>query len=389
MKITALLWLGLACGLATGCSGDDDDDDTPGVDAGAPDAAGADEFAAFDEAITTFLEANELAGASAVLVDREDGQLHIQGYGDFDQDRLYLVASSSKIISVGVLMRLADQGMVDMDAPIGMYVEEAFGEGKPELTLAQLLSNSSGLVSLTDNPTYAPYLCQYVSAGTLTECAEAIYTSDDAKDRIPPDTEFHYGGGQWQLAGGVAEVVSGKSWAELIDETYKTPCGTASLGYGNEFENSGFGYPAYFEGDVANLTPTENPSIEGGSYVNVEDYGKIVHMHLRGGLCGETEVLSEEAVARMQADRILEVYEGSTGISGSMAGYGLGWWIDRTNAGVFTDPGAYGSVAWLDLPRGYGGFIAIEGEAALGVVLAGAAKAAVDPIIDARRARAR
>jgi CubicO group peptidase (beta-lactamase class C family) len=388
MKITALLWLGLACGLAVGCSGDDDDD-TPGVDAGGPDAAGAGEFAAFDEAITTFMEDSGLVGASAVVIDRELGQLHIQGYGEFDADRLYLVASSSKIVSVGVLMRLADQGMVDMDAPIGMYVEEAFGPGKPELTLAQLLSNSSGLVSLTDNATYAPYLCQYVSAGTLTDCAEAIYTADDAADRIPPDTEFHYGGGQWQLAGGVAEVVSGKSWQELLEETYTTPCGTESLGYGNEFERSALSYPTYFEGDVANLTPTENPSIEGGAYINVEDYGKIVQMHLRGGLCGETEVLSEESVARMQADRILEVYDGSTGVGGSMAGYGLGWWIDRTNEGVVTDPGAYGSVAWLDVPRGYGAFIAIEGEAAQGVVLAGNAKVAVDQIIDARRARSR
>jgi CubicO group peptidase (beta-lactamase class C family) len=107
-------------------------------------------------------------------------------------------------------------------------------------------------------------------------------------------------------------------------------------------------------------------------------------MHLRGGFCGEERVLSEEGVARMQVDRILEVYGGSTGVGGSMAGYGLGWWIDRTNAGVFTDPGAYGAVAWLDLTRGYGAFIALESEAALGVTLAASAKTIIDEIIDAR-----
>jgi CubicO group peptidase (beta-lactamase class C family) len=269
-----------------------------------------------------------------------------------------------------------------------MYVEEAFGAGKPELTLAQLLSNSSGLVSLTDNAAYAPYLCQYLTAGTLTDCAQTIYTADDAADRIPPDTEFHYGGGQWQLAGGIAEVVSGMSWQELLEATYTTPCGTDSLGYGNEFERSALSYPTYFEGDVANLTPTQNPSIEGGAYLNVEDYGKILLMHLRGGLCGETRVLSEESVARMQVDRILEAYEGTTGVS-IMAGYGMGWWIDRTNPGVFIDPGAYGAVAWLDLARGYGAFIALEDEAALGVTLAVSAKVIADEIVDARRARSR
>lgn len=61
-----------------------------------------------------------------------------------------LVASSSKVVSVGVLMRLADQGLVDVDATIGNYLS-AWGSGKPELEVAQLVSNSSGLVSLTDN----------------------------------------------------------------------------------------------------------------------------------------------------------------------------------------------------------------------------------------------
>lgn len=384
----ALLWLALAATLSAACSGDDDggggdDGADDGADGSQPDAAPAGEFDAFDQIVAGFVEDQGLAGASAVVVSRDGGELHVQGYGDFDPDRLYLIASSSKILSVGVVMALADKGLVDIDEPIGTYVEEAFGAGKPELTLAQLLSNSSGLVSLSDDPLYAPYLCQYLFAGTLSECAQAIYVADDAADRVKPDTVFNYGGGQWQLAGGVAEVASGKSWAELIDETYVQPCGAATLGYANQFQDAGLNYPADFEGDVDNLAPTMNPNVEGGAYINVSDYGKLLLMHLRGGLCGDTQALSEEAVDRMQVDRILEVYGGTTGAGGALEGYGLGWWIDRENPGVFMDPGAYGAVPWLDTERGYAAFIAMEASAALGVQLALEAKPALDAVFDA------
>ena len=211
--------------------------------------------------------------------------MHETAYGEFDTQRVYLVASSSKILSVGVLMRLANQGKLDLDAPVSKYLS-AWGEEKSDVTVAQLVSNSSGLVGLIDNPLYAPYLCQYISGGTLAECAKTIYTANDTADRKPPDTEFHYGGGQWQLAGGIAEVVSGKTWADLVKETYTEPCGATGLAYTNQFTQAftggggnvagALGYPVFFQADVANLPVTENPSIEGGAYTTLGDYGKVL-----------------------------------------------------------------------------------------------------------------
>lgn len=362
--VVALAWAALGCG----------------DDAGASDADALD-FSEFDRILTDYAAADDVEGLSAVVVHRERGVVHEAGYGAFEADRLYLIASSSKVLSAGVIMRLQDEGLLDVDEPIGTYVGDAFGEGHAELTLAQMLSNSSGLVGLVDDPTYAPYVCQYLPGGTLTECAEDIYTADDADDIVEPDTMFRYGGGQWQLAGGVAEVVSDKSWAELVEETYVEPCGTDSLGYTNEFSMAGTGYPDYFEGDVANLTATMNPSIEGGAYVTARDYGKLLLMHLRGGLCDDTRVLSMEAVAQMQEDRIAAAYDGSTG-NPRLEGYGLGWWIDRDNPGVVVDRGAYGSLPWLDTERGYGVFIVMEGSSSEERSLMTEAKPVLDALFD-------
>ena len=40
--------------------------------------------------------------------------------------------------------------------------------------------------------------------------------------------------------------------------------------------------------------------------------------------------------------------------------YGMGWWIRSDNPGVFTDPGAFGAVSFIDVNRGIGGYMAID-----------------------------
>jgi CubicO group peptidase (beta-lactamase class C family) len=58
-----------------------------------------------------------IRGASAFVSTKERGLVHSKGYGEFAVDRLYLIASSSKILSVGAVMKLADDGQVDIDEP--------------------------------------------------------------------------------------------------------------------------------------------------------------------------------------------------------------------------------------------------------------------------------
>ncbi len=179
------------------------------------------------------------------------------------------------------------------------------------------MSSSSGLLGLAD-PALPPYVCQFLVAGALQDCAATIFTTpDDDADVIPPDTEFRYGGGQWQVAGGLAEAVSGKSWAELIDEIYVAPCDLDTLGYTNPFTQreiggDGLNYPSLFDGDVTRLVPTDNPNMEGGAYVTTGDYAKLLLMQLRGGMCGDEQVLSQASLDRMHSDRIGAVYGGET-----------------------------------------------------------------------------
>lgn len=346
------------------------------------------DFSDFEAEVQAFLDDTGVPGAGAILVHRDDGVIYEAAFGNYSKDRISLIASSTKMITAGVLLALQDQGLLDMEVPVVEQLGD-WGEHNPGITPGQLVSNSSGLVGLGPNPTFGPYLCQYLAGGTIQDCARQIFTTDGDDDLvIPPDTEFRYGGGQWQVAGAVAEIVSGKSWGQLIDEVYVQPCGLEALGYNNHFtqvtaaDGNPFGYPDGFDGHPGVLMPSANPNMEGGAYVSIGDYGKLLLMHLRGGLCGDQRVLSEAAVRELHADRIAAMYDGSTG-SNFVDGYGMGWWISREVPGLILDPGAYGSTAWIDEERGYGGFLVIEQTSDLGSELFARTVALANEAVDA------
>ena len=227
------------------------------------------DFSMISPVVQQFVDERGLEGAGLVVVDEQDGIVHEEYWGEFSRDRISLIASSSKMIVAGVLMALDDQGLLDIDAPVADVVD--WGTGNPRITPAQLLSNSSGLVGLLPNPAYPPYICQYLAQGVLADCARTIFTTDrDDADIAVPDTEFRYGGAQWQVAGAVAEAASGRSWAQLVDDTYIEPCGVESLGFNNQwtqFTNEWFTYPRAFDADPTTLAPTDNPE-HGGRCVH-------------------------------------------------------------------------------------------------------------------------
>jgi CubicO group peptidase (beta-lactamase class C family) len=325
------------------------------------------DFAPVAAEIEAFVSERGLTGAGIVVVHREEGELYREYFGEFSEDRISLIASSSKMISAGVLLKLHEDGALDIDMPLRDYIDWADPES--DITAAQLMSNSSGLVGLGPDLLYQPYICQWLPTEELESCGEAVLSGpDDDADVIAPDTEFRYGGAQWQVAGAVAEAVSAKTWSELVNEIYVEPCGLDSLGYISlgAVVSGAPGYPTAFGGDPDGLDATENPNIEGGAYITTSDYGELLLMHLRGGLCGETQVLSSDSLDTMHADRIKAAYGGSAWPN---TGYGMGWWVDR-ETGRISDGGAFGTVPWLDLDDGYGVYLVIEDTSQTGGELA-------------------
>ncbi|MDX1736031.1 MAG: serine hydrolase [Halioglobus sp.] len=309
------------------------------------------DFSAVDAGFARFLDDSAVFdGISYTLVDAEQGTVHEGALGDHTLDIVVQLASTSKMPSVSLLMALHEDPALDYD------VEEMIGRYLPwdgvygDRTTVELVSNTSGIPGLgaiTSEYLAAGHLCQFLGTVTLQECAETLYTNE-LPGTVAPSTEFNYGGTQWHLSGAVAENVSNSTWNQAFDAYIGEPCDLEVFTYGNMWSDI-----TSFTGDPDGLTGQENAHIEGGAITNMQDYAKILLMHLRGGRCGDNQVLSQDAVEFMQVDR--------AGRFGTP--YGMGWWIlpgDDENNEVVYDPGAFGAVSWLDMGRGIGGYVGID-----------------------------
>ena len=338
--------------LVVGCSEGGGADGTGGT-AGTGGTGGSSEkydFSAVDSAAATFVETFGLNGLTLAVVREGEGEIYEKGYGEFDSDRISLVASTSKVLAAGVILTLVDDGLLELDRPVAEYLD--WGDHHPTVTIEHLLSMMSGI----EGWPAANHACVHDPTTKVKECGRAVF--EDETESIPPGEEFRYSGSAWQLAGAVAEVVSGKSWAELVDERLVEPCSLLNTGFLST--DSQLGYPMAFDGDPANFPPSDNPEIGGGAYTTVSDYSKVLLMHLHDGRCGDQVVLSSEMVERMQAELVPDGLVLPPWTPSPAVNYGMGWFRYEEDPSLAVDPGAWGAKAILHPDEGWGAILMIE-----------------------------
>lgn len=307
------------------------------------------DFTAVDQRLQQFIDEDPLfEGISYTLVEKGLGTIHEAAFGDHTVDIVTMLASTSKVPSVMLLMALDSDDSLDfdIDRAVENYLpwEGVYGDR----TVGQMLSHTSGIPGLSGLADYGPHNCQFMPQVQLQDCARIIYNYE-LPGTEPPETVFDYGGSQWQLAGAVAEVVSGSTWAQAFDEYIAGPCNLEVFQYGNMWSDL-----SAWNGSPDSLVGRDNAHVEGGAISSLQDYAKILLMHLNDGMCGDNRVMSAEAVAAMREDR-----GGPLGTP-----YGMGWWIISNDDGsaptVFYDPGLFGAISWIDIEREIGGFLTVD-----------------------------
>lgn len=115
-------------------------------------------FAEVDQLMRGYIAARAFPGASLVVA-YGDRIIYAQGYGFADPARgiptspwlEYRIASVSKPITAGMVMRLVQQGRVALDAPAWTYIGSVMGTAEPadarlkQVTVRQLLTHTWGL----------------------------------------------------------------------------------------------------------------------------------------------------------------------------------------------------------------------------------------------------
>jgi CubicO group peptidase (beta-lactamase class C family) len=289
----------------------------------------------------------QVSGYSFVL--NVDGRREFsRAGGDMTLETAIPIASAAKAPAAAALLTLEREGLVDLDTPVSQYIGEAIDWplAKSAITLRMLLNHTSGL------PTTSPCLDE-VNMLTLQECAAEIAA---AELDFLPGTQFGYSAAGYQVAGLVAEQVTGKPWSTLFRERVTEPLGMDSFGYGE----------------------LSNPRVAGGAVSNAPDYIRFSQAILGGG----APLLSGAQAGALRRNQVagLPVYFTPALPGASLEGYSLGWWISAaanhpgSKGPEISDPGLLGSTPWIDHGKNYTAVLLITGTPEKGLAMWTAAR---------------
>ncbi|MBS1511381.1 MAG: beta-lactamase family protein [Bacteroidetes bacterium] len=265
---------------------------------------------------------------------------------DFTMTTKERIASCSKWLSAALVMTFVDEGKLNLDDSVGKFLPVMTANGKGNIRIWQCLGHLTG-----------------IKAGSLRESLQAmknIKSMDEAVAGIAqlpmegePGKIFHYSNVGLQLAGAVIEKISGKSFETLFQERIAKPCHMVNSDFGNG--------------------PVALPA--GSGWSTAEDYIHFLQMILQEGQYNGKQVLSKEAIAAMQQNRVSK--DATIAYSPAEAGnwgYGFGEWVmdypaatpENSNgipgsvrSDAVTSPGLFGSFPWVDYKNHYAGFLMV------------------------------
>ncbi|ASD26239.1 serine hydrolase domain-containing protein [Brevundimonas diminuta] len=277
-----------------------------------------------------------------LLVYRDERLLYRARAGDIDSDRPLPVASASKWMAAALLMMLVDDGLLSLDGPISEHLPELAG-GADDITLRQLLSYTAGQGGLTEfaDLRLSPDI-------SLREAARQIAAQPR---RDAPGSVFRYGGPSFQIAGALAETVTGRSWGDLFDERLARPLGLRQTTWG-----------AVTRAGVRPGVP--NPNLQAGLVTTADDYGRFLGLIANDGVMQGRRLLSSGAIAALTSAATLDTRMAFTppGLGETPVQYALGAWCEAHDADgrctTLSSPGARGAYPWIDRDTGlYGVFL--------------------------------
>jgi len=292
MKITSLIIL-LACLVSSTAF------------AGPPQAAAPD-FAAIDAYVEAQMKDVRIPGLALGII-QGDQIVYLKGYGVADPSGRpvtpqtpFMLASVTKPMTALAVMQLAEQGKIDLDAPVQQYISwfrVADDQASTQITVRQLLYHTSGL----SEPTGAEY------AGRedlhLDAIEQHVRALRDVQLVHPIGATYEYSNPNYQILGLIIQQVTGQPYEVYMQEHVFKPLGMSQT-FTSKLEAQQHGLATGYRYWFGFPMPYDSPFDRGGlpsGYViaSAEDMTHFLIPHLNGGRFGETALVSPQGVIEL------------------------------------------------------------------------------------------
>jgi len=322
-----------------------------------------------DAAVNEAIAAHKLPGA--VVHVEHDGAIYERAYGKLSYEpdaqpvgtaTVFDAASLSKVLATAPsVLKLAEEGRIDLEAKLVDYFPECANGGKENITIRHLLTHSSGLpAGLPAKPAW------HGDAAAHELACKQVVTH-------PPGTFFRYSDINYILLGQLVQKASGMPLAEFARTRIFEPLQMRDTGYvplrrldsravaliaptqkGQAGDASAHGDLApgqLLQGVVHDPTARRMDGVAGsaGVFTTARDVARYARMLLQGGELDGVRILSPDSV------RLLSTVQSPPGID---ALRGLGMDINSPYAvrprgtaypvGSYGHTGFTGCVLWID-----------------------------------------
>ncbi|WP_158851098.1 serine hydrolase [Algibacter sp. L1A34] len=199
-----------------------------------------------DQLVSKYSEYGKFNGS--VLVANQGEVIFKKGYGmanmEWDMPNApntkHRLGSITKQFTAMLILQLAQDGKLDLQAPITTYLPDYPKETGNIITVHHLLTHTSGIPNYTSFPGFM----EDESRNPYTPEAFVKKFQDKRLD-FTPGERFSYSNSGYFLLGVIAEKLSGKSYEVLLNENIFEPLGMHATGFDNHsdiLKNRATGY---------------------------------------------------------------------------------------------------------------------------------------------------
>jgi CubicO group peptidase (beta-lactamase class C family) len=285
-----------------------------------------------DHFISDLLAVTHIPGAGIAVVSG-GRQIFSHGYGCRDLDTqdgltantIFPIGSTTKAFNATLIGMLVDDAVLEWDRPVQNYVpgfrlRDVFAS--TQVTMRDLLTMRTGLPRHDwvwyENP---------MGRIELMKRMQYLDFSSGFRER------FQYNNLTVTIAGAIAEIITGKTWNELINERILSPLSmittTLAMPTNGEVTRS------YHEDQSGDLVQSQRWAIDdvapaGGSvYSTVGDMAKWIAFNMANGQANGVPLINADTLREIQAPQIAARTD-PTCMSPNAA-YAMGWFVDTYN----------------------------------------------------------
>lgn len=299
-----------------------------------------------------------------------------------DQYDIYDLASVTKVVAgTAGIMKLYEEGKIDLDAPIANYLPEAIGTNKASLTLRNIMAHRAGLkpwipfytATLTQDKSRIPsdaYYRHKYSEAYPHEITSHLFLRADYPDTIfqsildsplLPSTSYKYSDLGFYLVARIVRNMAGKPLDQYVKEQVYTPLGMVHTSFQPykyfpmekivPTEEDGYFRHETVHGFVHDMGAAMLDGISGhaGLFSNCRDLAVFFQMLINEGQYGGKQIFRPSTIREFTTRHPLETRRGigfdmkSLNVSDDMCNI-----ASLASADTFGHYGFTGTAVWAD-----------------------------------------